>query len=96
MARGNHETINMNKMYGFEGEVKAKYALPPAPLAHVLQWGDGIACHCGCFVGPGVSLMRGVLMACVQVYAAVCRLFHGHFQFSAARPRHRRARPGAM
>lgn len=25
MSRGNHETINMNKMYGFEGEVKAKY-----------------------------------------------------------------------
>jgi serine/threonine-protein phosphatase 5 len=25
LARGNHETINMNKMYGFEGEVKAKF-----------------------------------------------------------------------
>lgn len=25
MARGNHETDNMNKVYGFEGEVKAKY-----------------------------------------------------------------------
>lgn len=25
MSRGNHETINMNKMYGFDGEVKAKY-----------------------------------------------------------------------
>lgn len=25
MTRGNHETINMNKMYGFEGEVKHKY-----------------------------------------------------------------------
>ena len=24
MTRGNHETINMNKMYGFDGEVKAK------------------------------------------------------------------------
>lgn len=22
---GNHETITMNQMYGFEGEVKAKY-----------------------------------------------------------------------
>ena len=25
MSRGNHESENMNKMYGFEGEVKAKY-----------------------------------------------------------------------
>ncbi len=25
MSRGNHETLNMNKIYGFEGEVKAKY-----------------------------------------------------------------------
>ncbi len=26
MARGNHESINMNQMYGFEGEVKSKYS----------------------------------------------------------------------
>jgi serine/threonine-protein phosphatase 5 len=25
LARGNHESKNMNKMYGFEGEVKSKY-----------------------------------------------------------------------
>ena len=25
MSRGNHETKNLNKLYGFEGEVKAKY-----------------------------------------------------------------------
>ena len=25
LSRGNHETINMNKMYGFEGEIKAKF-----------------------------------------------------------------------
>jgi serine/threonine-protein phosphatase 5 len=25
LARGNHESRSMNKMYGFEGEVKAKY-----------------------------------------------------------------------
>jgi len=24
LARGNHETVNMNKLYGFEGEVRAK------------------------------------------------------------------------
>ena len=26
LARGNHETLNMNKIYGFEGEVKHKYS----------------------------------------------------------------------
>ena len=26
LARGNHETDNMNKVYGFEGEVKAKFS----------------------------------------------------------------------
>jgi serine/threonine-protein phosphatase 5 len=25
MSRGNHETENMNEMYGFTGEVKSKY-----------------------------------------------------------------------
>jgi len=25
LSRGNHETVNMNQMYGFEGEVKEKY-----------------------------------------------------------------------
>lgn len=25
LARGNHESVNMNQMYGFEGEVKSKY-----------------------------------------------------------------------
>jgi len=25
LTRGNHETKNMNKLYGFEGEVIAKY-----------------------------------------------------------------------
>jgi serine/threonine-protein phosphatase 5 len=25
MTRGNHESRNMNKIYGFEGEVKNKY-----------------------------------------------------------------------
>jgi hypothetical protein len=47
MSRGNHETINMNQMYGFEGEVKAKYSAQLAevftevfnwlPLAHVIN-----------------------------------------------------------
>nr|CAG4643841.1 EOG090X03S1 [Lepidurus arcticus] len=32
MARGNHESHTMNQMYGFEGEVKAKYSTQMAEL----------------------------------------------------------------
>jgi len=31
---GNHESINMNQMYGFEGEVKAKYPFSINVLTH--------------------------------------------------------------
>lgn len=44
---GNHESITMNQMYGFEGEVKAKYSSQMAefftevynqlPLAHCIN-----------------------------------------------------------
>lgn len=47
MSRGNHESKNLNKMYGFEGEVKAKYddqiyelfsaLFNSLPLAHVIN-----------------------------------------------------------
>ena len=32
LVRGNHETAAMNKMYGFDGEVKAKYSVKLADL----------------------------------------------------------------
>merc|ERR1719265_2768587 len=58
LARGNHETKNMNKLYGFEGEVAAKFddrlyelfseAFCFLPLAHVL--GRQVFCvHGGLF-----------------------------------------------
>ena len=47
MSRGNHETVSMNKMYGFEGEVRHKYdskcmdafteVFNLLPLAHVIN-----------------------------------------------------------
>lgn len=37
MARGNHETVNMNTMYGFDGEVKAKYN--PAMIGYFTEVG---------------------------------------------------------
>eukprot|EP00291_Cryptomonas_curvata_P030224 CAMPEP_0172211722 /NCGR_PEP_ID=MMETSP1050-20130122/36569_1 /TAXON_ID=233186 /ORGANISM="Cryptomonas curvata, Strain CCAP979/52" /LENGTH=483 /DNA_ID=CAMNT_0012892223 /DNA_START=6 /DNA_END=1455 /DNA_ORIENTATION=+ len=59
LNRGNHETVNMNKMYGFEGEIKAKYKeveLMPLltdifqwlPLAHVIG-GKVLVLHGGLF-----------------------------------------------
>ena len=39
MSRGNHESENMNKMYGFEGEVKAKYSSNMCELfTEVYNW----------------------------------------------------------
>lgn len=32
--RGNHESKNMNRIYGFEGEVKAKVRRPDAQDSH--------------------------------------------------------------
>lgn len=38
-SKGNHETDNMNQMYGFEGEVKAKYTAQMFQLfSEVFQW----------------------------------------------------------
>ena len=47
LNRGNHESVNMNKMYGFEGEVASKYSAEMMalftdifqwlPLAHVIE-----------------------------------------------------------
>ncbi|KAL0079741.1 Metallo-dependent phosphatase-like protein [Phycomyces blakesleeanus] len=65
LARGNHETDNMNKVYGFEGEVKAKFSdmmfkifsetFNSLPLAHVI--GNKIlVVHGGLFSRDDVTL----------------------------------------
>eukprot|EP00568_Trieres_chinensis_P013279 CAMPEP_0183317252 /NCGR_PEP_ID=MMETSP0160_2-20130417/57408_1 /TAXON_ID=2839 ORGANISM="Odontella Sinensis, Strain Grunow 1884" /NCGR_SAMPLE_ID=MMETSP0160_2 /ASSEMBLY_ACC=CAM_ASM_000250 /LENGTH=564 /DNA_ID=CAMNT_0025483235 /DNA_START=40 /DNA_END=1731 /DNA_ORIENTATION=+ len=65
LHRGNHETKNMNRIYGFEGEVKAKYddkifelfleVFCHLPLASVVA--DKVfVTHGGLSVKPGVTL----------------------------------------
>ncbi|XP_035205647.1 serine/threonine-protein phosphatase 5-like, partial [Stegodyphus dumicola] len=65
MSRGNHESQTMNQMYGFEGEVKAKYSAQMAdlftevynwlPLCHLLN-NRVLVMHGGLFSEPGVTL----------------------------------------
>ena len=65
MTRGNHETKNMNKLYGFEGEVVAKYdntifeifsnLFWYLPLGYVLSK-KVLVNHGGLFTKDGVKL----------------------------------------
>mmetsp|Transcript_27320 Transcript_27320/g.55833 ORF Transcript_27320/g.55833 Transcript_27320/m.55833 type:complete len:496 (+) Transcript_27320:210-1697(+) len=65
LNRGNHESVNMNKMYGFEGEVISKFgnAMVPLftdifqwlPLAHVIG-GKVLVLHGGLFSKDETSL----------------------------------------
>lgn len=65
LTRGNHETKNMNKIYGFEGEVKAKYddkifdlfleVFSHLPLAAVIE-STVFVTHGGLPTDEGVSL----------------------------------------
>jgi len=65
LSRGNHETLNMNKMYGFDGEVKAKYndtlltmfreVFTWLPLVCIIEK-KVFVCHGGLFSKDGVTL----------------------------------------
>ena len=65
LTRGNHESHSMNRMYGFDGEVKAKYpgvmldvfreVFNWLPLAYVLG-GKVLVLHGGLFSRDGVTL----------------------------------------
>jgi serine/threonine-protein phosphatase 5 len=65
MARGNHESRTMNRMYGFEGEIKKKYSEQAyevfaeifclLPLAHVINK-KILVLHGGLFSKDGVTL----------------------------------------
>ncbi|KAK4885343.1 hypothetical protein RN001_001614 [Aquatica leii] len=65
MSRGNHESATMNQMYGFDGEVKAKYTAQMAelftevynwlPLAHCLNK-RVLVMHGGLFSNDDVTL----------------------------------------
>jgi serine/threonine-protein phosphatase 5 len=65
MSRGNHESKNLNKLYGFEGEVKHKYDIKTyelfsemfcnLPIAHCINKKIFII-HGGLFAKDGVKL----------------------------------------
>ncbi|CAI4223253.1 unnamed protein product [Auanema sp. JU1783] len=65
LSRGNHESDVMNKMYGFEGEVKQKYGMEMTeffteifcllPLCHLINK-KIFVCHGGLFKDDGVTL----------------------------------------
>uniref|UniRef100_A0A914V914 protein-serine/threonine phosphatase n=3 Tax=Plectus sambesii TaxID=2011161 RepID=A0A914V914_9BILA len=65
MSRGNHESDTMNKMYGFEGEVKSKFTPQMAelfteifnwlPLCHLINK-KILVCHGGLFKDDNVTL----------------------------------------
>ena len=65
MSRGNHETVSMNRMYGFEGEVRHKYdskcmdgfteVFNLLPLAHVIN-NKVFITHGGLYNQDGVTL----------------------------------------
>ncbi|XP_046578968.1 serine/threonine-protein phosphatase 5-like [Haliotis rubra] len=59
MARGNHESVTMNQMYGFDGEVKSKYTSQMAQLfTEVFNWLP--LAHC---INNKVMVMHGGLFS---------------------------------
>lgn len=59
LARGNHESASMNQMYGFDGEVKAKYNAQMAEFfTEVYNWLP--LCHC---LNNRVLVMHGGLFS---------------------------------
>ncbi|KAL7060259.1 hypothetical protein AAHC03_09312 [Spirometra sp. Aus1] len=59
MSRGNHESENMNQMYGFEGEVKSKYNAEMAEVfTEVFNWLP--LCH---LINSRILVMHGGLFS---------------------------------
>lgn len=59
MSRGNHESRTMNQIYGFEGEVKAKYTSQMSELfTEVYNWLP--LAHC---INKRVLVMHGGLFS---------------------------------
>ena len=67
MSRGNHESENMNKMYGFEGEVKSKYSSNMVDLfTEVYNWLP--LSHC---INKRILVMHGGLFSKVNTHSSL-------------------------
>ena len=81
LNRGNHETLNMNRVYGFTGEVAAKFTgktfplftelLCALPLGHCIG-GKVLVVHGGLFSQDGVSSARPARMPCSGSWKRSC------------------------
>lgn len=87
LNRGNHETLNMNRVYGFTGEVAAKFSgktfplftelFCALPLGHCIG-GKVLVVHGGLFSQDGVSPIRGYLPHPERDVPTVMALNHWH------------------
>ena len=72
MSRGNHESENMNKMYGFEGEVKSKYSANMVDLfTEVYNWLP--LCHC---INKRILVMHGGLFSKVIIIKYIANTYN--------------------
>ncbi|KAJ1470890.1 Metallo-dependent phosphatase-like protein, partial [Baffinella frigidus] len=87
LNRGNHESVNMNKMYGFEGEVASKYSKDMMtlftdifqwlPLAHVVGSKWLPLAH---VIGSKVLVLHGGLFSSDETDLDVLRKINRHME----------------
>jgi len=64
---GNHESATMNQMYGFDGEVKAKYSVQMAELfTEVYNWLP--LAHC-----LNRKVLVSIFQSCHTIYTYICK-----------------------
>lgn len=91
LNRGNHETDDMNRIYGFEGECKAKYnerlvhGVAGTPLLRLVRWLltalQDIQTVLGELLGTAVSISHWIQVSCPPWWLVLGRQRHpGRYQ----------------